>query len=66
MPLIIAPEDYDLWLGSGGDDPPEYLANVRHLLRPYPAELMQMWEVSKQVNNARNEGEECIEPFDAA
>jgi putative SOS response-associated peptidase YedK len=63
MPVIIAQDEYDLWLGSGGDDPPEYLANVRHLLRPYPAEKMQMWPVSTQVNNVRNEGAECIMPL---
>lgn len=66
MPVIIAPDEYDMWLGSGRDDPPDALANVRHLLRPFPAEEMQMWPVSTRVNNVRNEGAGCIEPFDAA
>lgn len=66
MPVIIAPEEYDMWLGSGRDDPPEELANVRHLLRPYPPKQMQMWQVSTQVNNVRNEGAGCIKPLEAA
>lgn len=66
MPVIIAPDAYAMWLGSGREDPPDVLANVRHLLHPYPAEQMQMWPVSTRVNNVRNEGEACIEPLTAA
>ncbi len=66
MPVIIAPDEYDMWLGTGHDDPPEVLANLRHLLRPYPSEAMQMWPVSTRVNNVRNESEACIEPLNAA
>lgn len=60
MPVIVAPEDYSLWLGSGGDDSPAYLSQLQHLLRPYPADLMSEYAVSKVVNNVRNEGEQCI------
>jgi putative SOS response-associated peptidase YedK len=62
MPVIIAPEDYSLWLGSGRDETPAYLSQLQHLLRPYSSELMKEYAVSKYVNNVRNEGEKCIEP----
>ena len=61
MPVIVAPEDHSLWLGSGGGDSPAYLSQLQHLLRPYPAELMSEYAVSKFVNNVRNEGEQCIQ-----
>ncbi|RIK39457.1 MAG: hypothetical protein DCC55_18065 [Chloroflexi bacterium] len=61
MPVIIAPEDYGMWLGSGGDDSPQELDQLRHLLRPYPAEAMRAYPVSTFVNNVRNEGAQCIE-----
>ncbi len=63
MPVIIAPEDYATWLGSGKDDPPQYLDQLRHLLRPYAADAMKAIPVSTFVNNARNEGAQCIEPL---
>lgn len=61
MPVIIAPEEYSFWLGSGKDDPPEYLTNLQHLLRPFDDDAMEMWPVSKNVNNVRNEGAELLE-----
>lgn len=63
MPVIVDPLDYDDWLGSGGDDPREYMAILPHLLRPYPAEMMKTYAVSTYVSNPRNEGEECIVPL---
>ncbi|MGB3298458.1 MAG: SOS response-associated peptidase [Phormidesmis sp.] len=61
MPVIIHPEDYDLWLD------PE-LQDGRHLqplLRPYESEAMQMYPVSKVVNNPQHETSDCIEPLKA-
>ena len=63
MPVIIAPEDYAMWLGSGGEDSPQELGQLRHLLRPYPADQMAAYPISTFVNNTRNEGPQCIEPF---
>ncbi|MFN8493881.1 MAG: SOS response-associated peptidase [Caldilineaceae bacterium] len=63
MPVIVAPEDYATWLGSGKDDPPQYLDQLRHLLRPYSADAMKAIPVSTFVNNTRNEGAQCIEPL---
>lgn len=62
MPVILAPEDYAMWLGSGGDDDRRTLDQLHHLLRPYPSEPMHAIPVSTYVNNPRNEGRECIQP----
>lgn len=42
MPVILAPEDYAEWLGPHPDP--------RHLMRPFPSELMKIWPVSSRVN----------------
>ena len=57
MPVILWPDDYDLWLepdfhGEG---------KLLEMLRPYPAEEMTAYPVSTVVNNPRNETKECIE-----
>ncbi len=62
MPVIIAPEDYSLWLAL--DESPRYVDQLRHLLRPYPTEAIRAYPVSPYVSNARNEGEECIRPLE--
>lgn len=65
MPVIVAPEDYALWLGIGGDTPKEQLGSLVDLLRPYPAELMAARPIGVYVNSPFNEGVDCIAPFDA-
>jgi putative SOS response-associated peptidase YedK len=59
MPVIISPDDFDLWLDPGAQHPGE----VQHLLRAYPAEAMSHYPVSTHVNNPRNEDPLCIEPL---
>lgn len=59
MPVILAPEDYELWLDPGAQHPGE----VQPLLRPFPAEEMSFYQVSTHVNNPRNEDPECILPL---
>lgn len=58
MPVIVEPEDFDLWLNPE-PDPEQGL----HLLRPYPAEKMTAYPVSTVVNNPRNETPDCIQPI---
>ena len=58
MPVIIEPEDYDLWL-----DPEPNPEQGLHLLRPYPAEKMVAYPVSTIVNNPRNDVPECVQPI---
>lgn len=59
MPVILEPEDYDLWLNPG-DKPEQGL----HLLRPYPAEKLEAYPVSKLVNSPKNDTPECIQPVE--
>lgn len=61
MPVIVDPEDYTMWLGSGREDDPDYLDQLRHLMRPYRSEAISARAVSLYVNNARNEGAECLQ-----
>ena len=61
MPLILAPEDFGVWLGRGSEETPSALSQLHHLFQPFPAEAMQARPISTYVNNPRNEGEACIE-----
>ncbi|MBW4613891.1 MAG: SOS response-associated peptidase [Desmonostoc vinosum HA7617-LM4] len=58
MPVILQPQDYDLWL-----DPQVKTAEVlQSLLRPYPAPAMAAHPVSTLVNSPRHNQPECIVP----
>jgi len=57
MPVILPPEEYDLWLDRNIIDPEK----LNPLYQPYPADLMEMYPVSPLVNNPRNESPACIE-----
>jgi putative SOS response-associated peptidase YedK len=59
MPVILSPDDYELWLDPGAQHPGE----VQPLLRSYPDETMRYYPVSTHVNNPRNEDPLCIEPL---
>jgi putative SOS response-associated peptidase YedK len=55
MPVILGPEHYSWWLE------PRFEAEfLKALLRPFPAERMDCRRVSAWVNNARNDGPECV------
>lgn len=57
MPVILHPEEYELWLeGSERDGGP-----LRELLRPYPAEEMVGYPVGTQVNSPGSQGAGLIE-----
>ena len=56
MPVILGENEYDRWL-----DPTNQRADgLRFLLEPYPADHMTARPVSTFVNNARNEGPNCL------
>ncbi len=61
MPVILAPKEYDRWLGSG----PEERAPVE-LMKPFPADQMRSWPVSDRVGNVRNNDAELLEPAEPA
>ncbi len=57
--MILAPEDYGLWL----DPAIQEVDRLQPLLRPYPAEAMMTHPVSTRVNNPANDHPECVEPI---
>jgi putative SOS response-associated peptidase YedK len=63
MPVIVRQEDYAQWLGNGRDATPQSLDQLHHLLRPYDDDGLVAYPVSTYVNNARNEGAQCIQPL---
>lgn len=58
MPVVLSPQAYSLWLDP--DEPP--LEQLAGLLKPYPAEEMQAYEVSRQVNKPENDSADLITP----
>jgi putative SOS response-associated peptidase YedK len=63
MPVILAPEDYDEWLGKGKDADAKEVEQLRHLIRPFDAKLMEAYPVSPRVNNPKYEGATLIAPL---
>jgi putative SOS response-associated peptidase YedK len=59
MPVIIDPGDYELWLDVGVRQPDV----LQSLLRPYPAEEMEAYPVSRRVNSPDNDDPQCVEPL---
>jgi putative SOS response-associated peptidase YedK len=57
MPVILHPDDYDLWLDPGVTDP----ARVADLLKPFDAQQMRVYPVSSAVNSVKNDSPECAE-----
>jgi putative SOS response-associated peptidase YedK len=60
MPVILDPADYGQRLDgrTGADD-------LLQLLRPAPEEGMTAIAVSSYVSNARNQGQQCVQPVNA-
>ena len=54
MPVMLSDSDALNWLSGSEID------HALSLLRPFPAELMEGYEVSKTVNNPVNDTPECI------
>lgn len=56
MPVILPTADHDRWLDPAESDPSRLLP----LLRPYPADEMEVLDADPRVNNSRFEGPECL------
>ena len=56
MPVILDPQDYDLWLDPTVQKPEP----LQQLLCPYQSEAMTSYAVSTQVNNPANNSAKCI------
>ncbi|WP_044748447.1 SOS response-associated peptidase [Bacillus alveayuensis] len=59
MPVILRKEDEKVWLDQSIED--TYL--LQDLLKPYPADKMEAYEVSTLVNSPRNEGPDLIKKY---
>ncbi|RMH78186.1 MAG: SOS response-associated peptidase, partial [Actinomyces sp.] len=60
MPVILPPAAWEEWLDPDERD----TERLRRLLRPAPAGLLVVRPVSTEVNDARHEGPELIEPVE--
>jgi putative SOS response-associated peptidase YedK len=57
MPVILHPQDYDLWLDPGGQKP----ELLQPLLSAYPSDRMTAYPVRTLVNKATHDSPELIE-----
>ena len=58
MPVILEEEDHERWIDREYHD----LENLNALLKPYPADRMFAYRVSRLINSSRNNREECLLP----
>jgi putative SOS response-associated peptidase YedK len=59
MPVILAPDHYELWL----DCDPAEKERLQQLFRPLPAETMEAYPVSKSVNRPTHDAPDCVTPL---
>lgn len=60
MPVILDPDDYDLWLDPGMRD----IQAATDLLKPYNPGHMSRYPVSTRINSAANDDPECSAPVE--
>jgi putative SOS response-associated peptidase YedK len=58
MPVIVEPTEIDDWLDRAEQEP----GYAQTFLHPSPAKLLVRHQVSRRVNNVRNDGPDLIEP----
>jgi putative SOS response-associated peptidase YedK len=58
MPVIIAPEQFDLWLDNSNEDTTAATA----LIQPAPDDLLEAYPVSSDVNRVANDNPKLLEP----
>ena len=58
MPVILPKNVYQDWLQEGENDQ----SQLQSFLKPYPAEQMEAFPVSRYVNSPQNDSPECILP----
>jgi putative SOS response-associated peptidase YedK len=49
MPVIVTPDQYDVWLDPDVND----FNTIRDILKPYDANLMRRYPVSRKLNNSK-------------
>ncbi len=58
MPVIVPPDKYEVWLDPDGTD----FEAIRDILKPYDANLMRRYPVSRKLNNSRIDDAESASP----
>ena len=51
MPVIIPKDSEDLWLDSRNQD----ADSIRDLIKPFPGDEMEVYEITNLVNSAAND-----------
>jgi len=62
MPVILDPDNYDLWLDPGMQNASE----ASGLLKPFDARRMRCYPVSTRINRVANDDEGCSAPVELA
>jgi len=60
MPVILDPDDYDLWLDPGKTN----VEAVSEMLKPFDARLMRCYPVNSRINYVANDDAECSAPVE--
>ena len=63
MPVIIQPADAIQWISRTDGDGENESDLIDALMQPVGNDVLEMYEVSAFVSNARNEGAQCTEPY---
>ena len=58
MPVILPEEGYAEWIATEERQPDQ----LNHLLKPFPAQELIAYPVSRTVNSPKNETPECVIP----
>ena len=61
MPVILRPENHDLWL----DPAFRNTISISEMLRPFEATMMRSYPVSTRVNQVQNDDADCAKPLEA-
>lgn len=62
MPVVLLPEAWEMWLDPDNHD----IEALQKLLVPAPDDYLEIYPVSTEVNNVRNNGPQLIELDDSA
>jgi putative SOS response-associated peptidase YedK len=60
MPVILDPDNYDLWLDPGMTN----VEAVSEMLKPYDARQMRSYPISTRINHVANDDEACSAPVE--
>ena len=60
MPVILPPDQYQTWLDSENRD----VTGLKAMLKPYPADQMTFWPVSRRVGNPGNDDPGLVKRID--